>query len=278
VRVFFSPEPSKKRDSIDAVVKAIKTAKSSVMFCMFSPTDPALIRALLATSDRGKLLYGMLNSISDPSKRKKKSADANLSDSGEAPPKPSETTQVQVELFHRSRKDKKVLAYSYFRPNNAPAGFLPEFSSVDFSSKSTLPPPKPGKKGGPPAVHIHHKFIIIDGDTDQPTIFTGSANLSNNSTHKNDENLLEITGSPALAQTYLAEFMRIYEHYRARALWNIAHPGAEKPSKAKKPKVPPASAKRIDQTFTLKTKRDDWVRNAYKRGSPEFIERQTLSK
>jgi len=277
VRVFFSPEPSKQRDSIDTVVKAIKTAKSSVMFCMFSPTDPALIRALLATSDRGKLLYGMLNSISDPSKKKKKSADADLSDSGEAPPKPSETTQVQVELFHRSRKDKKVLAYSYFRPNNAPAGFLPEFSSVDFSSKSTLPPPKPGKKGGPPAVHIHHKFIIIDGDTDQPTIFTGSANLSNNSTHKNDENLLEITGSPALAQTYLAEFMRIYEHYRARALWNIAHPGAEKPSKAKA-KLPPASAKRIDQTFTLKTKRDDWVRNAYKRGSPEFIERQTLAK
>lgn len=280
IRVFFSPEPSKQRVSIDTVVKAVKAAKSSVMFCMFDPTDPALIRALLATSDRGKLLYGMLNNISDPSKRKSKknvNTDANLSDSGEAPRKPSEATTVQVELFHRSRKDKKVLAYSFFRPNSAPAGFLPEFSTVDLSSRSTLPPPKPGKKGGPPAVHIHHKFIIIDADTDQPTIYTGSANLSNNSTNKNDENLLEITGSPALAQTYLAEFMRIYEHYRARALWNIAHPGAAKASKTKA-KLPPASAKRIAQTFTLKTKRDDWVRNAYKRGSPEFIERQTLAK
>ncbi len=275
IRVFFSPEPKGKRASIDTVVRAVKTAKSSVMFCMFSPTDPALIRSLLATGDRGKLLYGMLNSITDPSKKKKDKAD-NLSDSGEPPRQPSEATKVQVELFHRSRKDKKVLAYSYFRPGDTPAGFLPEFSTIDLSNKSTLKP-KLGKKGGPPAVHIHHKFIIIDADTDQPTIYTGSANLSENSTHKNDENLLEITGSPALAQIYLAEFMRIYEHYRARALWNIAHPGAARPSTGKK-KASPAAAKRLDQTFTLKTKRDEWVRDAYKRGSPAFIERQTLVK
>jgi phosphatidylserine/phosphatidylglycerophosphate/cardiolipin synthase-like enzyme len=72
VRVFFSPEPKNKRDSIDTVVKAVAAAKSSVMFCMFTPTDPKLIRALLATGDRGKLLFGMLNSISDPSKSKRK--------------------------------------------------------------------------------------------------------------------------------------------------------------------------------------------------------------
>jgi phosphatidylserine/phosphatidylglycerophosphate/cardiolipin synthase-like enzyme len=218
----------------------------------------------------------MLNSISDPSKSKKAKKD-NLSDSGEAPLVPTEATQVKVELFNRSRKDKKVLAYSYFRPGDTPAGFLPEFSAVDLSSRSTLPPPKSGKKGGPPAVHIHHKFIIIDADTDQPTIYTGSANLSENSTHKNDENLLEITGSPALAQTYLAEFMRIYEHYRARALWNIAHPAAGKP-KAKKKPLPPSSAKRIADTFTLKKARDAWVKDAYKRGTPAYIERQTLAR
>ena len=89
---------------------------------------------------------------------------------------------------------------------------------------STLKPAATaGKKGGPPAVHVHHKFIIIDAETDHPTIFTGSNNLSNNSTHNNDESLLEITGSPRLAQTYFAEFMRLYEHYRARAIWNQNH-------------------------------------------------------
>ena len=276
VRIFFSPEPKGQRDSIDTVVKAIAKAKSSVMFCMFSPTDPKLIRTLLATGDRGKLLFGMLNSISDPSRRKKKKGD-NLSDFGEPPRAPTETTKVQVELFNRSRKDKKVLAYSYFRPAATPAGFLPEFSTVDLSSRATLAPPKPGKKkGAPPAVHIHHKFIVIDANTDEPTIFTGSANLSENSTHKNDENLLEITGSPELARTYLAEFMRLYEHYRARALWNMAHPAAAKASS--KSKTPPAGAKKkIEQTFTLKTTRDEWIKGAYKRGTPEYLARTALS-
>ncbi|HET9374198.1 MAG TPA: hypothetical protein VFO40_04460, partial [Chthoniobacterales bacterium] len=108
VRVFFSPEPRNARVSIDTVVKAIEDAEKSVIFCMFEPTDPNLLDALMATSDNGKLLYGLLNSISDPSKK----AD-NLSDSGEAPRKPSQATEIQVKLFNRSRKDKKILAYSY---------------------------------------------------------------------------------------------------------------------------------------------------------------------
>ena len=276
VRVFFSPEPKGQRVSIDTVIKGVANAKSSVIFCMFSPTDPKLIRTLLATGDRRKLLFGMLNSISDPSKRKKKKED-NLSDSGEPPRAPTETTQVQVELFNRSRKDKKILAYAYFHPGDTPAGFLPEFSTVDLSSRSTLPPPKSGKKLGPPAVHIHHKFIVIDANTDNPTIYSGSANFSENSTHKNDENLLEITGSPQLARTYLAEFMRIYEHYRARALWNVAHPAAAKLS-SKSKTASTAAKNKIEQTFTLKKTRDEWVRGAYERGTPEYLARTAFAR
>ena len=41
--------------------------------------------------------------------------------------------------------------------------------------------------------------------------------MSGNSVFNNDENLLEIKGSPRLARIYLAEFLRLYEHYRARA-------------------------------------------------------------
>jgi len=207
VRAIFSPEPKNQRASIDTVIDSIDKAKESVIFCMFDPTDPKLIASLLAVGDQKKLLYGMLNSIADPNKKKD-----SLSASGEAPRKPTPATEIKVTLFNRSRKDRKVLAYNYFRPGNTPAGFLPELSAVDMSSKSTLPPPKPaaGKKkgGGPPAVHIHHKFIVIDAETENPIIYTGSNNLSENSTHHNDENLLEIKGSPELAQTYFAEFMR----------------------------------------------------------------------
>ena len=271
VRVIFSPEPKNQRVSIDTVIDSIDKAKESVIFCMFDPTDPKLISSLLAVGDKQKLLYGMLNSIADPNKKKD-----SLSDSGEAPRKPTPATEIKVMLFNRSRKDRKVLAYNYFRPGNTPAGFLPELSAVDMSNKSTLPPPKPAKgkkKGGnPPAVHIHHKFIVIDAETDHPIIYTGSNNLSENSTHHNDENLLEIKGSPELAQTYFAEFMRLYEHYRARALWNIAHPA----KKGKLNETAKANSK-LGEAFTLKTTRDEWVKGAYKAGTPEFLARTELA-
>jgi phosphatidylserine/phosphatidylglycerophosphate/cardiolipin synthase-like enzyme len=269
IRVIFSPEPKNQRVSIDRVINSINRAKESVIFCMFDPTDPKLISSLLASGDKKKLLYGMLNSIGNPNNRKKD----NLSDSGEAPRKPTPATQIKVTLYNRSQKDKKVLAYSYFKPGNTPAGFLPEFNAVDMSRKSTLPKSqKSKKKGGPPAVHIHHKFIVVDAETDNPIIYTGSNNLSENSTHHNDENLIEIQGSPELAQTYFAEFMRLYEHYRARALWNMSHPA----TKGKLKEAAKASSK-LGQTFTLKTSRDAWVKGAYKKGTPEYLARTALA-
>ena len=87
-----------------------------------------------------------------------------------------------------------------------PAGFEPEFNIFP----GTKPP-------GYPPVIIHHKFIVIDAETESPLIYTGSANMSGNSVFNNDENLLEMKGSPRIAHIYLAEFLRLYEHYRARA-------------------------------------------------------------
>ena len=103
-------------------------------------------------------------------------------------------------------------------------------------------------------MHIHHKFIVIDGNTDDPTIYTGSANLSNNSTHRNDENLLEIKGNPDLARTYVAEFMRLYEHYRARARF----------IRFKLSNQPASQA-----GFALRPNRT-WADKHYTAGSPEF--------
>jgi phosphatidylserine/phosphatidylglycerophosphate/cardiolipin synthase-like enzyme len=264
VRVFFSPETG--RVSIDTVVKAVEKAKSSVIFCLFSPTDGQLLDALLASGDDGKIMYGLLNSIATPKAKK-------TEDPTKAAAKATAATEVQVTLYNRSRKDKKVLAYNYFRPGTTPTGFLPEFSTIDTSAWSTNAPPKTasGKKAGgaPPAVHIHHKFLVIDADTNAPTIYTGSANMSNNSLHNNDENLLEITKAPSLAGAYYAEFIRLYEHYRARALWNIAHPSA--PGKtAVASKTPPAA-------FVLKTSREAWAKKAYTPGTPEYLSRTRLA-
>ena len=51
----------------------------------------------------------------------------------------------------------------------AAKGWLPELSTIDTSSYSIVPKKKgKGKSGGAPAVHIHHKFVVIDAETQAP--------------------------------------------------------------------------------------------------------------
>jgi phosphatidylserine/phosphatidylglycerophosphate/cardiolipin synthase-like enzyme len=277
VRVFFPPEPDhgKKNKqpgaSMQTVVDAIRGAKKSAIFCLFDPTDPTMLRSLFDLGDKHKMLFGLVNSISDGSREKSKGKTPE-----EALRQPSESAKVKVELYHRSEKDHLIVSYDLFNAAAAPRGWLPEFSAIDLTSKSVgkapvIQPATKGKKAKKrfiPSVHIHHKFIVIDGETDNPTIFSGSANMSNNSVFNNDENLLEITGCPRLAQTYVAEFMRLYEHYRARALWDKTHGGR----KATKPKAVGA-----DATFILKTRMKDWVKDAYAPNSPSYIMRVNLA-
>lgn len=278
VRVFFPPEPGDSRESIDVIVDAVKHAKQSVIFCMFSPTDKQLLEALFKVGDQKKLMFGLLNSISDPSKSNDKKNQKLIAD-GEAPKELSASAKVQVELFNRSRRDRDVLAYSYFTPGTAPANFLPELSSIDTSAFSTLPPvaPKNGKNkhSQPPAVHVHHKFIVIDAETDTPTIYTGSANMSNNSMHNNDENVLEVKNAPALARLYLAEFMRLYEHFRARAIWDQTHTKSGKPKPKKSQKRTRSTS--AHEALVLKRSRDEWIKGAYTRGTREYNARVFLA-
>ncbi|KWD62237.1 hypothetical protein WL67_04175 [Burkholderia ubonensis] len=94
----------------------------------------------------------------------------------------------------------------YFSPATAPQGFEPELRLFPGEPAPAYPP-----------VVIHHKFIVIDAEGANPVVYSGSANMSRNSEQYNDENLLEIRDA-RVAATYLAEFLRLYEHYRARAL------------------------------------------------------------
>jgi len=65
-------------------------------------------------------------------------------------------------------------------------------------------------------VYIHTKIILIDPLSDNPIIVSGSANFSNNSCVNNDENQLFIVGDTAVADVYLGEFMRMFDHYYFR--------------------------------------------------------------
>jgi phosphatidylserine/phosphatidylglycerophosphate/cardiolipin synthase-like enzyme len=254
IRVFFSPEKKASRVSIDTIVEAVNAAKSSVVFALYSPTDKALLDALLAAGDQNKIMLGLLNSISNPEIKAQKTGKPLTS-----------SQQVAVTVYNRSRKDKKVIPFSAFS-KKAPRSFLPELKTIGTSSFSAKPP-----GGKVPPVHVHHKFVVIDADTANPTIYTGSQNLSVNSVSKNDENLVEIKGNTALAAVYFAEFMRLYNHYRARAVWEDQHgPAAKAKTKAK-------GAKSGQDPLVLKVTRDEWVKKAYEKGTADYAARTRLS-
>ena len=143
-----------------------------------------------------------------------------------------------------------MIGGAFFDARHVPAGF--EVERILF----------PGEKApGYPPVIIHHKFIVVDAETTSPTIYTGSANMSGNSVNHNDENLMEIRGSRRLAGIYMAEFFRLYEHYRARARYI-----AERQATPATPAEP----------FKL-SKDSSWANKAYDPGTPEFRSRVKMA-
>jgi phosphatidylserine/phosphatidylglycerophosphate/cardiolipin synthase-like enzyme len=90
-------------------------------------------------------------------------------------------------------------------------------------------------------IHIHSKIILADPFGSDPILVTGSANFSRNSTEVNDSNSLVVRGYTAVADIYVTEFMRMFEHYHFRA--------SEAKKKAKK--LPPLGLK-PDDTWSEK--------------------------
>jgi len=67
---------------------------------------------------------------------------------------------------------------------------------------------------------IHTKYMLIDPLGDDPIVISGSANFSDASTRKNDENMLVIRGDTRVADLYLGEFMRLFNHFYFRMVAN----------------------------------------------------------
>ena len=111
--------------------------------------------------------------------------------------------------------------------------------------------------------YIHTKFMLIDPLTDDPIVITGSANWSDESVQRNDENMVVIRGDKRVADIYLTDFMRLFNHYRLRG-------------RAKTPRttIEPAAGVHEAQRGKLHLKPDDsWARPFYVANSPEEKER-----
>ena len=64
--------------------------------------------------------------------------------------------------------------------------------------------------------YVHDKFMLINPLSDDPIIICGSANFSDASTNRNDENMVVIRGNKRAADIFLGEFMRLYSHHAFR--------------------------------------------------------------
>ena len=79
------------------------------------------------------------------------------------------------------------------------------------------------ERKNPISAHVyytHGKYMLVDPLSDDPLVITGSANFSNASTNQNDENMIIIRGDKRVADMYLGEFMRLWQHYRFRYIVN----------------------------------------------------------
>jgi hypothetical protein len=103
--------------------------------------------------------------------------------------------------------------------------------------------PEPFKKetDGGPGMHIHDKFVVVDFNAANPTVFTGSSNLAAGGENQNGDNLAMIEDA-AVANMYAIEAVALFDHFHFRkamqqvttaqpplALWYPGKPNAPDP-------------------------------------------------
>jgi len=64
--------------------------------------------------------------------------------------------------------------------------------------------------------YVHTKFMLVDPLGCMPVTISGSANFSQASVRKNDENMLFVTGDTRVSDLYFVEFWRLFQHWRFR--------------------------------------------------------------
>jgi hypothetical protein len=85
--------------------------------------------------------------------------------------------------------------------------------------------PEPFKKefNGGPGMHIHDKFVVVDFNTDNPTVFTGSSNLAAGGEEANGDSLAMIEDQ-AIANMFAIEAVALFDHYHFRKVMQTATP------------------------------------------------------
>jgi hypothetical protein len=124
---------------------------------------------------------------------------------------------------------------------------------------------------------VHGKIVLLDFDTAHPTLITGSANFSASSSGSNDENVLIVRDDVRVADIYLCELFRLFDHYRFR--YNVTHPDAGTTIGGEAPMslATETTSGTVTPRFELDPS-DGWTARYYDdAGSPHALERTRLA-
>ena len=106
---------------------------------------------------------------------------------------------------------------------------------------------------------LHTKYLLLDALTRTPTLISGSANFSGASTESNDENMVIVQGDTELADVFLGEFMRLFEHFQFREVVDAQV----------------AAGKKVKGTVSaFLAANDKWTDPYFKAGSVHLLERR----
>jgi hypothetical protein len=129
-------------------------------------------------------------------------------------------------------------------------GAEPVFIPFEYLHSKVPEPFREETRGGVGQV-IHHKFVVVDFNGENPAVFAGSSNLAGGGEALNGDNLLAFR-DPAVASTYAVEAIRLIDHYRFRAAMKEATES---------------------EPLRLKTRSEQWAAAYFEAGTAKFRER-----
>jgi hypothetical protein len=119
------------------------------------------------------------------------------------------TDNTKNNIFVYGISDKQVGGLNLQQPNGNPPTSFPAALMQD------VPPPFKEEATGGNGTRLHHKFVVIDFNTPDACVYTGSYNFSVAADMKNAENLFMIKDE-RVATSYAVEAVAMFDHYSFR--------------------------------------------------------------
>ena len=137
----------------------------------------------------------------------------------------AQTDGAVREALTKVTEDPKIFVYGIADKEvggidiQAPDGNLLPVHPVALTANVPEPFKSEPKGGG--GIRMHHKFVVIDFNTDDARVYLGSYNFSDPADTANGENLVLIKDR-RVATAYAVEALRIFDHWHYRVLHDAA--------------------------------------------------------